>query len=299
MKSTASYIRFFLLSFFLLITVNAALFSQGTDSRRPGGGGIQKNFCLTVYVNPSKTGITSEEVTGISDLSSTKGSSINGSLDVDYFFSGAAGINFGIGYSGFSSQLSLDNWSDAYTTKDSENETYEMRITGKTIVEDQKIGYLSIPVCLALRFPAAGKVGFYMKTGIGFDIPLVKSYDGTGVFSYEGYYSTYNVVLKDINDPIIGFYTNRSTSSTGTLEVKSFTMALIASGNIFVSLGESIQILLGVHYKRSLSNISTYVPPADFLLSSEADELNSFMAGSSGANVQAVGLSLGLRFYIK
>lgn len=298
MKNTASYIRFFLLLFFLLTTVNAALYPQGTDSRRPGGRGLKK-LGMTLWINPSKTGITTEEIKGISGVSSKKGGSIHAGLDVDYFFSGAAGISFGLGYSGFASQLSLDSWSDAYSTKDSENETYEMRITGKTIVEDQKIGYLNIPVCLALRFPASGSIGAYIKTGIGFDIPVVKSYDGTGVFSYEGYYSTYNVVLKDINDPVIGFYTNRSTSSTGTLQVKSFTMALIASGNIFISLGESIQVLLGVHYNKSLSNISMYVPPADFLISSKADELNTFLAGSTGAGVQAMGLSIGLRFYLK
>jgi len=297
MKNRVLYTRFFLLPLILLVTVNTDLFPQGTDSRRPGGGrGAQKNLCITVFVNPSKAGITTNEVTGISGITATKGSAIHGSLNMDYFFSGPAGISFGLGYSGFASELSLANWSDSYSTKDTENETYEMRITGKTIVEDQKIGYLSVPVCLALRFPAAGKIGFYMRTGIGLGIPISKSYEGTGTFTYDGYYAAYPVLIQDL--ATYGFPSNHPTSVSGDLQVK-FGMALIAQGNLFFSLGESMQILLGAHYNRSLSNISSYETSSSFLLSSKADELNSFMAGSSGAGVQAMGLSIGFRYYLK
>jgi hypothetical protein len=296
MKIIVLHRKLFFLLVLLLTTLNITLFSQGTDSRGPSGGGKQKKFCMTVFVNPSRTGISSE-VAGLSGLKSTKGGSLHGILDFDYFFAGAAGISFGIGYSGFSSQLSLDSWSDKYTTKDSENETYEMRITGKTIVEDQKIGYLSIPVCFSLRLPASGKFGVYLKTGIGFDIPLVKSYEGTGVFTYDGYYAAYPVLLQGVS--AYGFYTNLSTDASGDLQVKSFSLALIASGDIFLSLGESMQILLGFNYNRSLSDISSYETSTDFMVSSKANELNSFMAGSTGASVNALGLSIGLRFYLK
>jgi hypothetical protein len=299
MKNIASNRRFYLVLFFLLAALNTALFPQGTESRkRPGAGGAKvSKMCITLYLNPAMTKVSSGEITGLSDLTTSGGNSLHGALDLDYFFSSAIGVNFGLGYNGFSSQLSLDSWSGKYSTKDSENETYEMRISGEKITEDQKIAYLSIPVCLSMRFPAGGKFGFYMKAGIGFDIPIVKSYEEAGVFSYAGYYAEYPVLLENLSE--YGFPYKKNTSSSGTLEVKSFSPAIIASGDIFFSISKTMQILVGGYFNRSLSNISSYTPASSFLLSSKADELNSIMSASPGANVQAIGLSLGFRYFLK
>jgi hypothetical protein len=295
MKNIASNSKYYFLLFFLMTALNTTLFPQGTESRRRPGGQLSK-LCMTVYLNPSMTKVSSGEITGLSELSTSGGKSLHGALDLDYFFSSAVGINFGLGYNGFSSQLSTDEWSSKYTTTDSETETYEMRIAGKQIVEDQKIAYLSIPICLSMRFPADGKIGFYMKAGIGFDIPIVKSYEGSGVFSYAGYYAAYPVLLENI--PVY-FPSNKPTNSSGALQVKSFSPAIILSGDVFFSLSKAMQIVVGGYFNRSLSNISAYEPGSSFMLSSKADELNSIMSGSSGASVQAIGVSLGLRYFLK
>jgi hypothetical protein len=298
MKNIVTNRKYLFLLFFLLATLNTALFPQGTDSRRrPAAGGQLNKLCITVYLNPSMTRVSSGEIAGLSDLSTTGGKSLHGALDLDYFFSPAVGVNFGLGYNGFSSQLSLDSLSAKYTTKDIEDETYEMRISGKTISEDQKIAYLSIPVCLSVRFPADGKIGFYMKAGIVFDIPIVKSYEATGVFSYAGYYAAYPVLLENLSE--YGFPSKKNTSSSGALQVKSFSPAIIASGGIFFAFSEKMQIVIGGYFNRSISNISAYEPASSFMLSSKADELTSFMSGSSGASVQAIGISLGLRYFLK
>jgi len=71
-------------------------------------------------------------------LSYKKGNSINFGLDFGYFFSRVAGISVGAGYGSYSTELSLDSCSIKFQTTDSENESYEMRITGKSISENQK-----------------------------------------------------------------------------------------------------------------------------------------------------------------
>ncbi|MCX6301695.1 MAG: hypothetical protein NTW82_05895 [Bacteroidia bacterium] len=295
MKNIASNSKYFFLLFFLLTALNTALFPQGTESRKRAGGQMNK-LCMTIYLNPSMTKVSSGEIAGLSELSTSGGKSLHGALDLDYFFSRAAGISFGIGYSGFSSQLSLVSWSDNYSTKDSENESYVMTINGSSIVENNKIGYIHIPVGLSLRFPAEGKIGFCLQGGIGFDIPLVKSYDGSGKFSYSGYYATYNVTLSDI--PVY-FPSNVPTTATGDLELKPFSLSVNASGSVFVSLSKKMQVLIGGHYNRALSNILSSGPDPNFMISSKADEMNSLLEGSSGASVQAIGLSLGLRYFLK
>jgi len=296
MKNVVLNRRFYLVLLFLLAAFNTVLYPQGTDSRRRPGGGQVNKLCMTIYLNPSMTKISPGEITGLSDLSTIGGKSLHSAFSLDYFFSRAAGIGFGIGYSGFSSQLSLVSWSDDYSTKDSETESYVLTVNGSSIVENNKISYIHIPVGLSLRFPAEGKIGFCLQGGIGFNIPVVKSYDGSGKFSYSGYYATYNVTLSDI--PVY-FPSNVSTTATGDLELKPFSLSVNASGSVFVSLSKKMQVLIGGHYNRALSNILSSGPDPNFMISSKADEMNSLLEGSPGASVQAVGISLGLRYFMK
>jgi hypothetical protein len=224
------------------------------------------------------------------------GNAINGILDLDYYFTPSAGISIGIGYNSFASQLSLDTWSSQYQTTDSESESYEMRISGTEIVENQKISFLTIPICFTFRFPADGKIGFNLKGGIGLNIPIAKKYDGTGTFTYDGYYPAYPVLIQDY---LPYFPSNLNTSSSGELQIKSMNTSLFVSGGGFYSLNESIQLILGINFSKTLGNISTYEPDANFMLTTKADELNSFMAGTSNAGLQAFGLSIGIRYNLK
>ena len=252
---------------------------------------------LGITFIPQQTNISNEKFSATSVLNYKKGTSVNFALDGAYFFSRIAGINIGAGFGSYSTKLSMDSYSIKFQTVDSENESYEMRISGTSIVENQKISFLSIPVCLALRFPAGNKFGFYLKGGMSFEIPVVKTYEGTGTFTYDGYYSAYPILLQDL--PAYGFPSNLNTSASGTLQIKSFNTALVASGGAFFSVNKVIQLVLGAYFSKSLANISAYKPDSSFRLTSAANELNSFMAGSSSAGIQAFGLSFGVRFFLK
>ena len=132
---------------------------------------------------------------------------------------------------------------------------------------------------------------------MSFDIPVVKTYEGTGTFTYEGYYSEYPILFQDL--PEHGFPSNLNTSSSGSLQIKSLNTAFLASGGAYYFLTKTIQLVIGVHFNKSLTNISAYKPDLDFRLTSTANKLNSFMAGSSSAGIQALGWSLGFRYYLR
>jgi hypothetical protein len=104
-------------------------------------------------------------------------------------------------------------------------------------------------------------------------------------------------LLQDL--PAYGFPSNLNTSASGTLQIKSFNTALVASGGAFFSVNKVIQLVLGAYFNKSLANISAYKPDSNFRLTSAANELNSIMAGSSSAGIQAFGLSFGVRFFLK
>ncbi|MCX6327498.1 MAG: outer membrane beta-barrel protein [Bacteroidia bacterium] len=294
MKNNASYTRFILLFLILLTVLKTVAISQGTDSRRSS---VKDKLYFGAFMNALNTNIANEEFSASSTLSYKKGNSINFGFDFGYFFSKVAGINVGVSYGSYSTELSLDSCSIKFQTTDSEDESYEMRILGKSIIENQKISFLSIPVSVIFRIPAGEKLGFFLKGGISFDIPIAKTYQGAGIFTYDGYYPAYPVLLQNL--PVYGFPSDLNTSSSGNLQINSFNTVYIVSGGASYSINKSIQLNLGVYISKSLANISAYTKDSNFRLTSKASELNSIMAGSSNAGVQAFGLSLGIKYYLR
>lgn len=296
MKTRLSCFRFMILAALLTVILNVEVYPQGTDSRR-----VIKNkdkLFVGLAVTPQKTNIINEGFS--TNLTYTKGNSINIAIEGAYFFSKFVGIDFGAGISPYSTQISLADYSVEYDTldNDTEPEEYTMKIDGHSITETQKISFLSIPVRLALRFPAGERFGFFLNTGISAEIPVVKTYNGEGTFTYDGYYAQYPVTLHNVPD--YGFPSDYKTNvSDEELEVKSFTAALTASGGFYLYLGTSFQLALGVTFNKSLTGVSGYEKNTDFRITSVADELNSIMGGSTKTGVQAFGISLGFRYYIQ
>ncbi len=295
METYKSSLRFIILSLFMAAMLNTVLYAQGTDSRR-----IFENkdrFYIGILLTPQQTSIQNE---GFSDkLTLTKKMSFNISVDGAFYFSNYIGINFGAGYNPYSSELFLAQYIADFSARDTDSppEDYEMQIDGSSITEIQNISFLSIPVSLALRIPAGSKLGFFVNAGISAEIPMVKTFDGTGTFTYDGYYSVYPVTLHNL--PEYGFASDLATSVSEELDIKSFNAAITASGGIYFYLGASFQITLGAHFNKFLSDISNYSSDGDFYLTTKMNELNSIMEGSTKAGVQALGISLGLRYFLK
>jgi hypothetical protein len=294
MNAKSNYFGLITLVLVFLTVMSRSVYSQGSDSRVSSF--LKDKLYAGITLNPLMTNIANEKFSAVSPLNSKKGSSINVLFDFGYYFNRIAGVSIGLGYGSYSTQISLDSCSIKYNTTDTESETYEMRIKGKSIVEDQKISFLSIPVTAIFRIPAGDKLGFFFKGGISFDIPISKTYKGSGTFTYDGYYPAYPVLLQNIPDY---FPSNLNTLSSGDLQIKSFNMSLIASGGAYYFLNDKLQLTFGFQYNKSLSNISAYETNPDFRLSSKANELNSVMAGSPDTGYQAFGLSIGIKYYLR
>jgi len=293
MKAKRTCLKFFILSVLMAVMLNNVVFPQGTDSRLRYGNNEQ--FGFGIVLTPQLTSINMD---GFSNsATATGGTGINISFDASFYFSTYAGISIGAGLSPYSSEITLSSYSTQFSDVDSESESFEMQIEGRSITENQKISMLSIPITLALRVPAGSKLGFYVNAGISAGIPVVKTYDGSGIFSYDGYYAAYPVTLENI--PQYGFPSDLRTEVSDQLEIKSFVASLTASGGFYFYLNKSIQLALGANYTRALSDISNYQNTGTFYLTTQAEELNSMMEGSTKTGVQAIGISLGFRYFIK
>lgn len=293
MKITILFSRQVLLAAFILICFQFEIYSQEADSLRINKPGLYVGLSF----GPSQTQITNEGLFSGAELQSDKQSSFTGSAEVGYYFSKYIGLSSGIGYSSYKTDLKLNAYQSNFSTTDSENESYERRVTGSDIKETQDISFVSVPVCLNIRLPFSKTFGFFLQTGVDLAMPINKKYTSSGTFTYKGYYQAYNVLLENL--PAYRFPSNHSSAANGELEIKSLNVNAIASAGFDFFVQRNIQIAVAASYCKSLSNISGYASPTTFQLSSDVDQINSLMGGSNKVSLESMGVKISLRYYFK
>jgi Outer membrane protein beta-barrel domain len=287
------YIRQTILLLLLLIFAHSFVFSQGTNISRDEKPGL----FIGLSMMPSQSQILNEGDISGSKPVSDKMISYSGLFEFGYFFSKYFGFSSGMGLNSYKSQLSLSSYQDKFNATDSENESYERRVTGTGIKEIQNISSISIPLCINFRLPFNQKAGFFIHTGINMSVPLIKTYNSSGTFSYKGYYAVDNVVLENLPD--YGFPSNVSSKTEGKLELKSFGIDAVASAGLDYFVNEKLEIEVSGCYNKSLSNISGYSSPANFSLTSDPSQINSLMGGSMKTTASSIGIRIGIRYYLK
>jgi len=293
MKLRIIYIRPIFLTAFLIFCFQSSIFSQGTDISNRGGK--QGHFYIGFSASPARTAILNTGTSVISQLVSTKKISFISTFEVGYcskFF----GFSTGIGYSAYASNLSLDAYDNKFDTIDSEHENYTRLISGKNIIETQKISFLNIPLVASLQLPFTNNFGFYLQTGVNLSLPMTKSYSSSGTFTYTGYYKTYNVSITGVTYE--GFLKDNTTSKSGDLLIKSLNPELIASSGFYVTINNKTQFVFGVLYNKMLSDISGYTPNSSFQLSSFPNQMNSLMEGSSKVSTSSLGIKISFRIFL-
>jgi hypothetical protein len=287
------YIRHFLFLVLFVIYAQPYVFSQGTNINRGNKTGI----FIGLDLEPSQSQILNEESISGSKLTSGKLISYSGAIEVGYFFSNYFGLSSGIGMNSYKTQLNLDSYQSKFNTTDSENESYERRVSGTGIKENQNISAISIPICINLRLPFNETTGLFLQTGLNMSVPMGKSYSSNGTFTYKGYYPADNVLLESLPD--YGFPSNVRSNTDGKLKLKSFGTDVMASAGFDFLINEKIEIAVAACYNKSLSNISGYSSPDSFQLTSDPGQINSFMGGTTKATSSSIGLRIAFRYYLK
>ena len=293
MRLIIKYFRQILLTAFLIIAYQNGLYPQETKINTREKPGMFVGFSF----GPAQSQIVNKGTLSVSELLSSKKNTFFRSVDIGYFFSEYIGLSSGVGYNSYGAQLTLNTYQNTVNAIDSENETFEMRVSGSDIKEIQKIGFLSIPFCINLRVPFSQTIGFYLQPGINLAIPLSKTFQSTGTFTYKGYYPAYNVLLENL--PEYGFPTELSIKSDGKLELNPLNLNAVVSAGFDFFIEKEIKIEIGGWYDKSLLSISNYPSADKFQLSSDVNHINSMMGGSTSALAQSIGVKVTFRYFLK
>ncbi len=233
----------------------------------------------------------------ISELISSRRNSFFGTFEFGYFLSNYFGLSTGIGYTLHKSRLTIDNYENELDAIDSENEPFELRITGYNIEEIQDIGLLNIPVSISVRLPFSKTIAFFIQPGVNIAFPITKTYSSTGIFTYKGYYPSYNVLLENL--PEYGLPSDKSIESADNLELKQlyFNFALSAGFDFYPQ--DKFQVIIAAVYNKSLTKITEYDSNDNFQLTTNPDQINSMIGEWDNATIHSLGLKLSIRFYIR
>ena len=285
--------QFFIILFLVVCFVNQG-HSQTTDTvkkKKPG-------FYVGISIGPSQTTIKNTGTSAISNLISTSQSAFSGSVEAGYFFSKYLGLSTGISYILYKSQLTLDAYQNSYTTVDSENDIFEMRVTGQGIKELQTVDLLSIPLCVNLRVPFSKKIGMYFKGGINMAFSMNQKYTSTGTFTYKGFYPAYNDLLENL--PAYGFPTDKSVTETGQLKLKTSGISPIISAGFDYVIQKKMQIAVEFSFSNTSLGVKEVTTSLDkFQLSPDAEHVNSFSGGSSKISASSVGVEITFKYFLK
>jgi len=277
----------------LFILTGTKLFAQGTEIFVKKSQG----FFIGFNINPAHTYINNSGTKPIKDIVTSGKYMVSGSLEAGFFLNRNIGLSAGIGYNSYSSELSLAEYSDSLTTKDTEQETYRRIISGIEISETQKIGLLSVPVLVNLNIPFNDNFGLFLQTGINLSLPVTKKYISSGKMTYKGYYPAYAVYIYGIDHE--DFATDVVSEEEGTLMVKSFDPELVISGGFQFGLEKKIQIIAGFFFNKLLSDVSDYPVTSSYYLSMKKNDMNSLMQGSTKATAQAIGIKIGFMYFLR
>lgn len=288
MKLKILFIRHIILSAIFLLCFAPDVKSQGIRSDRLK----QNGMFFGSGIGQAKTQIIN---TG-AEYTSGNNYSLTGFVEAGYFFTKYFGLISGVNYSSYKTQFDLATYQNQYRAIDTENEYYEMRVSGSDITETQQVDILSVPVYMTFRWPFNKTTGVYLQTGVSFAFPLDNYYESTGTFTYKGYFPVYNVILE--NMPEYGFSTNQNIKSEGNLQLKPVSISFVASAGLDYLIQKRFQITVAAFFDRSLTSISDNSLYNEFQLTSDTEKLNSIMGGSSKSLLQSLGLKAGIRYYL-
>ena len=113
-----------------------------------------------------------------------------------YYLSESWSIGIGGEYQWYKSTAEFDNFSDAYTTTDVENESFEFRYSGIAYREKQRAQYVNIPLTFQYESSGDDLIRWYITGGVKAGIAINTEYE-TSISSINtsGYYPQYDAEL--------------------------------------------------------------------------------------------------------
>lgn len=228
-----------------------------------------------------------------------EGNGFSAGLRYSYYLNEGLSIGIGAEYQSYNSDLAIQSVYGSYNTVDSEGDAFQFRYRSTNIREEQKLGYINIP--LHIQFETPGTTKLYIGGGFKVGFAINGTYDSTiQNLTTSGYYPQYNVEL--FAPAFAGFAsTNNVTSGKQDLDTDVSYSATIETG-VKQMLGDKNSIYIGLYLDYGLNNIydNSKKPLVEYNAEIPVQlKQNSVLDSPFADNVRLVSYGLKLRFAIR
>ncbi|MFD1604338.1 outer membrane beta-barrel protein [Flavobacterium artemisiae] len=228
------------------------------------------------------------------------GNGISAGIRYSYYLSETLSIGVGVEYQTYNSDAKYAFLSGQYMTTDAENENFQFRYRATNLREEQKLGYVNIPI--GIQFETPGTSQLYVAAGAKIGFATSGTYESKiQNLTTSGYYPQYNVEL--LSPAFAGFGSfNDIKSSKQDLNTEVSYSVTFETG-LKQKIGTRSSFYLGAYLDYGLNNIYDksdnkqvvqYNPelPVQF-------QYNSVLDSSFAHDIRLVSYGLKLRFAIR
>lgn len=263
-------------------------------------------FCLNSYAQDKKQEI-SISVAGPSSFLNYNtpgnilpGNGISAGIRYSYYLNEGLSIGIGVEYQTYNSDVKFGSLSGQYNTVDAEDEAFQFRYRGTNLREEQKLGYVNIPI--GIQFETPGTSQLYLAAGAKIGFATSGSYESKmDNLTTSGYYPQYNVEL--FSPAFAGFAsTNNVKTSKQDIDTDVSYSATFETG-LKQKIGDRSAIYIGVYLDYGLNNIydkSNNKPLVEYTPELPVVLKNNSVLDSPFANdIRLVSYGLKLRFALR
>jgi hypothetical protein len=182
---------------------------------------------------------------------SVPGNGFNAGLRYSYYLNEGLSIGIGAEYQTYNASLKIQSLAGEYAATDYENEAFLFRYKLNGLREEQKLGYVNIPV--NIQFETSGDTKLYLAAGAKIGFAVSGTHDTTIQNSTtSGFYPQYNVEL--FSPTFAGFASTDNIKSKGDLDTEISYSATVETG-VKQRIGDKSAIYVGLYLDYGLNNI--------------------------------------------
>jgi len=180
------------------------------------------------------------------------GNGINAGIRYSYYLNEGLSIGIGAEYQTYNTDGKFGYLAGQYMTTDAEEENFQFRYKATNLREEQKLGYINVPLVLQFETPGTSKL--YLAGGFKVGFAISGSYE-TKIqnLTTSGYYPQYNVEL--FSPAFAGFAsTDNVKIAKQDIDTDVSYSATIETG-LKQKISEKGWIYIGVYLDYGLNNI--------------------------------------------
>ncbi|MEI8086599.1 MAG: carboxypeptidase regulatory-like domain-containing protein, partial [Paludibacter sp.] len=217
-----------------------------------------------------------------------------------FFRSGKVSLNtsLGLGLTQYNSLRKTDYtnqlWTSEYESTIPGNQTFYLTETAKNLEEQQHITFLEIPVKLGIDYALSSKLSAYANIGLAYGVNLSSKYSTKANITRTGFYPDYNVTLFDVDVTGSPYYypTNKAVTGSGSIDKQNNLSAEGALGMKY-KLSSNVALFAGAKLMHGFQNVKTN--PSEFIMATNATNLNTLANRADQLQTRAYGLELGVQ----